>query len=133
MNAKQLLEETLSRAVKIEAEELWLLSGVGILATAEDRVRSVNTDSLSAETVRAMHEECLVVAGRKDLRSSSHARYTVTFPKAGTFRCEFIHRRNTSNLRLRREPEPLMAGSGRKLTLPPLAAEAKPTSLRRSG
>jgi Tfp pilus assembly ATPase PilU len=133
MNAKQLLEETLSRAVKIDAEELWLLSGVGILAMAEDGVRPVHTDSLSAEAVRAVHEECLGVAGRKDLRSFAHARYTVTFSNVGTFLCEFIYRRNTSNLRLQREPEPLMVEPGRKPTLPSLAAEAKPISLHRSG
>ena len=124
MDTRQFLEETLRRAVEIDAEELWFLSGVGSLAKTEDRVRTLQPDVLSAEAVRAVHEECLTLAGRMDLRSFAHVRYTLTFPEVGALLCEFICRRKTSNLRLQREPEALMVEPTRKLTLPPLAAEA---------
>lgn len=134
MDPRRFLEETLRRAVEIDAEELWLLSGVGSLAKTEDRVRTLRPDVLSAEAVRKVHEECLALAGRMDLRSFARARYTLTFPEGGTFLCEFIYRRETSNLRLQREPEALMVEPTRKLTLPRLAAEATPdSSLHRTG
>jgi hypothetical protein len=80
-----------------------------------------------------VHEECLVLAGRMDLCTVAHARYELTLPDVGTFLCEFISRRRTSNLRLRREPEILTVEPTRKRTLPPLAAETTPDpSLHRS-
>jgi hypothetical protein len=122
----RLLEATLRRAAEMDAEELGLLSGVGSLAKIESRVRTVRPDPLSAEAARALHEECLGLAGRMDLCTAAHARYEFIFPDVGTFQCDFISRRRTSNLRLRRGPETLIVEPTRKRALPPLAAEATP-------
>jgi hypothetical protein len=133
MDAKRFLAETLRRAAEMNADEIWLLSGVGSLAKIENRVQTLLPGTLSAEVVRGMHEECLGLAGRTDLRSLPHACYEVTFLDVGMFRCEYISRRKTDNLRLRREPEALMIEATRNRTLPLLAAEAAPNpSLHRS-
>ena len=134
MDAKQLLDVTLRHAVEMDARELWFLSGVGVMAKTKKRSRTVHPEPLSAEAVRAIHEQCLKLADRGDLRMFSHARYTVTFSGIGTFSCEFVWRHNTGNLRLRREPEAFeMVEPTRGIRLPPLTAEATPNSpLRRT-
>jgi hypothetical protein len=123
-NVKRLLELTLRRAVELDAKELWFLSGVGVLVKTNKRSRTFNPEPLSGKTVRAIHEECLGLAGREGLRKFSRARYSVTFPSIGSFSCEFVSRRNTGNLRLHREPEEFKM-------VEPICGVSSPHSVRR--
>jgi Tfp pilus assembly ATPase PilU len=124
--AGQFLNTVLHRVRDIDANELWLLSGVGALAKAKGMICPVHAEQLSPEDVFAMHKECLAIAGRTDLDRFPHVYYAVEFSTAGTFLCEYVQRRNTNNLRLLREAETHMAGPFSRPKLPALAAEATP-------
>jgi hypothetical protein len=104
--AHHLLEDAVRRAVRIDAEALSFLSGVGLVVTTAAGQQSLPmSQPLSAQRVRQLHEACLAVAGRNDLRWLNYARYRVSFPSLGRFLCEYVERSRTSNLQLRRDPE----------------------------
>lgn len=100
-----ILEDTLRRAVSLEADELTFFSGVGaVITTAAGQRPLPMAEQLSAQRVRDLHEACLAVAGRDHLKWLRYARYPVSFPNIGEFWCEYVERRGTSNLRLQRDP-----------------------------
>ena len=104
--AHLVLEDALRRAVSFEAEELMFLSGVGaFITTVAGQEALPMSQPLSAQRVRHLHEACLVVATRNDLKWLHYARYWMDYPGIGRFLCEYVERRGSSNLRLRREPE----------------------------
>ena len=129
MDAKLILKDTLRRATKLDAEEVRFVSGAGALMKANGRLQSIRVQPLSADAVRAFHEECLSQAGREDLQKLLSARYAVRFPGIGDFRCEFNSRGNARTLKLFREPEAMvMVAPTRKKTLPSLAAAVTPNN-----
>ena len=121
------LAKILRRLVSSDAQELWLLSGVGAFAKHNDRTISVRLGALDAESVWALHRECLGFAGRRDLEKLLRAHYTTTVPNVGALQCEFVCGGGTANLRLSREAEALEVTSGSRLKpLRPLTAAATP-------
>src|SRR5258708_31336289 len=102
MRATSHLQKILRQLSAVDAQELWLLSGVGTFAKSDDGTTSIPTGALDTESVWALHRECLAFAERRDLEKLFRAQYITTIPKAGTFLCEFVCRGGTANLRLRR-------------------------------
>ncbi|MEO8158288.1 MAG: hypothetical protein ABI648_10875 [Betaproteobacteria bacterium] len=127
MRVSPQLEKILRRLVSSDAQELWLLSGVGAFAKHDDRTVTLRIDALDAESVWALHRECLGLAGRSDLQKLLRAHYTTTVPNLGALQCEFVCRGGTANLPLSREAEgvEVMSGTGLK-PLRPLTARATP-------
>jgi hypothetical protein len=102
----RVLQETLGLAVGLDARELTFFSGVGVFITTADGQQPLRQlPQPSARGVRALHEVCLSIAGRNDLRWLHFCRYPVSFPNLGRFSCEYVERRATANLRLRRAPD----------------------------
>jgi hypothetical protein len=127
--AHRLLEDAVRRAVRMDAEALTFFSGVGVFVTTVAGKKSLPlSQPLSAQRVRQLHEACLELASRNDLKWLHYARYRVTFPGLGRFQCEYVERRRTSNLKLQRDPEaPDWVETGRAPKLPPRkAAQAVP-------
>jgi hypothetical protein len=127
MRATPQMQKSLRRLITAGADELWLLSGVGTFAKSDDRTTSLPTGALDSESVWAIHRECLGFAERRDLEKLFRAQYITTIPNAGAFRCEFVCRGGTANLRFRREAEGVEVMSpSRSKPLRPLVARATP-------
>ena len=127
MRVSLTLEKILRRLVSSDAQELWLLSGVGAFAKHDDRTVTLRIGTLDAESVWALHRECLGLAGRSNLQKLLRAHYTTTVPNVGALQCEFVCRGGTANLRFSREAEGVEVMSGSRLKpLRPLTAQAAP-------
>lgn len=127
MRVSPQLEKLLRRLVSSDAQELWLLSGVGAFAKHDDRTVTLRIGMLDAESVWALHRECLGLAGRSDLQKFLRAHYMTTVPNVGALQCEFVCRGGTANLRFSREAEGAEVMSGSRLKpLRPLTAQATP-------
>lgn len=127
MRATPQLQKILRQLIAVDAEELWLLSGVGTFAKSDEETTSLRTGALDSEAIWALHRECLGFAERRDLEKLFRAQYITNIPKAGAFLCEFVCRGGTANLRLRREPEGVeVVATPRPKPLRPLVARATP-------
>ena len=80
MDAKLILKDILRRATKLDAEEVRFVSGAGALVKANGRLQSIRVQPLSADAVRAFHEECLSQAGREDLQNIIECSLRGSFP-----------------------------------------------------
>ena len=127
MRVSPQLAKILRRLISSDAQELWLLSGVGAFAKHDDRTVTLRIGTLDTESVWALHRECLGLAGRSDLQKLVRAHYTTTIPNVGALQCEFVCRGGTANLRFSREAEGVEATSGTDMKpLRPLTAQATP-------
>jgi hypothetical protein len=100
------LASSLRLAVGLEAIELTFFSGVGAyITTATGKRRLPMSLPSSAQRVRDLHEACLAIADRDHLQGLPYCRYSVSFPGIGSFSCEYVERRGTANLQLRRGPD----------------------------
>lgn len=127
MRATPQLQKILRQLIAADAEELWLLSGVGTFAKSHEETTSLRTGALDSESIWALHRECLGFAERRDLEKLFRAQYITNIPMAGAFLCEFVCRGGTANLRLRREPERVeVVATPRPKPLRPLVARATP-------
>ena len=102
MNPEKILYEILELAHKAQIIELLFLSGVGTLITTSEEKQFFELDNWSRKFINNLHYQCLASSYLNHLVSKKKLKYNAHFSRYGTFSCTYIYRRNTANLRIKK-------------------------------
>jgi Tfp pilus assembly pilus retraction ATPase PilT len=126
-HATAVLDLVLERAQRDRASEIRFISGMCPAIVVEGGPQFVEVAQLKHETVRNIHQECLLLAGRSELASRATTSYTFASSKFGQYLCEFQIRGNVALLTLRPESDAgVTVDAARPKKSPSLRAEARP-------
>ena len=126
-HAAAVLELILAKARDNHATEVRFISGMYPAIVVQGGPRFVEGADLKLETVRNIHQECLLLADRSELVSRARASYTFTSSKFGRFECKYQLRGNAASLTLLPESDATEVVEAIPPTKAPrLGAEARP-------
>ena len=134
-NTLLMLEELLSQARSRGAEELLFASAACPLFVISGQIFAALGASLSADTVRSLHHDCLAKSEHSSFSSSNLQKYRAAFPLVGPIFCQFKVHANIVSLQIRLdEPAAIEAEPKSSKNAPAGSAEAAPNpAVERTG